>query len=352
MPPASAGVLTATALAVPAPAATYAGAFLVTSPLGHQQPPTAALRRRLRHGSGGANGGSSSGIRMAFANAEVAGTDPFFSNHRGIRVALAVGTAAVHGIFCSSRRRRTVATRAVDEDFPEPGPKEWDALVTRIEGERAVFEVTIPKPLGFKPANFPNRPGVGVAKVFEEGNTDERNRKILIENEPGMFVLEGDEVIAVNGTNVEGKTVDDVGPLVKNAEGDSITLTLCRAYYSGPVKVVFMPAGKFATMRRGIEITNAARVGVQEVSYSCKEGWCRSCWHTDTMWGTIYRACNSRSPKKPPPKNPRTIPEKWDNVMPLVLLNWPETLRREKIKKKRQEDEKKAKKAAKAAARA
>ena len=28
---------------------------------------------------------------------------------------------------------------------------------------------------------------------------------------PGMWVLEGDEVVAVNGTNVEGKSLDEVG---------------------------------------------------------------------------------------------------------------------------------------------
>ncbi len=27
---------------------------------------------------------------------------------------------------------------------------------------------------------------------------------------PGMWVLEGDEVVAVNGTNVEGKSLDEV----------------------------------------------------------------------------------------------------------------------------------------------
>merc|ERR1712217_973309 len=109
---------------------------------------------------------------------------------------------------------------------------------------------------------------------------------------------------------------------------------------AGPVKVVFMPSGSMNTMKRKVEISVAAKVGVQEVAYSCKEGWCKACWHTDPMFNIVYRACSSVSKKRPPPKNPRTIPEKWDNVMPLCLMNWQETLKREKEKR---ENEKKQK---------
>ena len=51
-----------------------------------------------------------------------------------------------------------------------------------------------------------------------------------MDGEEGMWVLEGDEVVAVNGVSVEGKTLDEasrtvikslreVAPLVKNSEG-------------------------------------------------------------------------------------------------------------------------------------
>jgi hypothetical protein len=44
----------------------------------------------------------------------------------------------------------------------------WDIRPRkRIEGGRAVFDVTLPKPLGLTPKNFPNRPGVGIAKIKE-----------------------------------------------------------------------------------------------------------------------------------------------------------------------------------------
>ena len=40
-------------------------------------------------------------------------------------------------------------------------------LRKRIEGGRAIFDVTIPKPLGITPKEFPNRPGVGIAGIKE-----------------------------------------------------------------------------------------------------------------------------------------------------------------------------------------
>eukprot|EP00933_Yihiella_yeosuensis_P083193 TRINITY_DN97372_c0_g1_i1.p1 TRINITY_DN97372_c0_g1~~TRINITY_DN97372_c0_g1_i1.p1 ORF type:complete len:311 (-),score=52.35 TRINITY_DN97372_c0_g1_i1:388-1320(-) len=234
-------------------------------------------------------------------------------------LAIAFGASAAAMAF-TRRHRRATALRA-----EPPTAEQWHARVKRIQGDRAVFDVTIPKPLGLNPANFPNRPGVGVAKITPGGNTDILNRKVIVDNEEGMWVLEGDEVVAVNGESVEGKTTSEVGPLVRDSEGDSVTLTLCRSYYAGPVKVVFLPSGKTATMKRGIEISSAAKVGVEDVSFSCKEGWCKACWHSDQTWGTVFRACESYSSKRPPPKLSRRIPEKWDNVMPLVLLNWKET---------------------------
>ena len=61
-----------------------------------------------------------------------------------------------------------------------------------------------------------------------------RGCEVIIDGEEGMWVLEGDEVVAVNGQNVEGKSLDEaghwaaellslsplqVGPLVKDSEG-------------------------------------------------------------------------------------------------------------------------------------
>eukprot|EP00440_Ansanella_granifera_P032542 gb/GFBE01035308.1/.p1 GENE.gb/GFBE01035308.1/~~gb/GFBE01035308.1/.p1 ORF type:complete len:310 (+),score=70.11 gb/GFBE01035308.1/:1-930(+) len=254
------------------------------------------------------------------------------------------GVALLTGLVAAAtlRRHRRAATQrnAGDEVRIDYKPEEWVKRVKMIEGERAVFDVTIPKPLGLIPANFPNRPGVGVAKINEGGNTDTLNRKVIVDGDEGMWVLEGDEVIAVNGENVEGKSLDVVGPLVKESEGDSVKLTLCRHYMAGPVKVVFLPSGKVATMKRGIEISKAAEVGVEDVSFSCKEGWCKACWHTDPMWGIVYRACSAASKKRPPPKNPRTIPMKWNNVVPLWLLNWRESTKWAKAKKAAREAKK------------
>lgn len=256
---------------------------------------------------------------------------------------------AIGAVTVATRRRVTRQADEKGEEFIDYDPEDWVKRVKMIEGQRALFDVTIPKPLGLVPANFPNRPGVGVAKINPDGNTDQLNKRVIIDGEEGMWVLEGDEVVAVNGTNVEGKSLDEVGPLVKNSEGDSVTLSLCRHYMAGPVKVVFLPSGKVATMKRGIEISKAAEVGVEDVSFSCKEGWCKACWHTDPMFGICYRACSAYSRKKPPPKNPRTIPMTWNNVVPLWLLNWRESLKWAKFKKAQREEEKKERLAQRAA---
>mmetsp|Transcript_13256 Transcript_13256/g.31411 ORF Transcript_13256/g.31411 Transcript_13256/m.31411 type:complete len:316 (+) Transcript_13256:96-1043(+) len=275
---------------------------------------------------------------------------------RGSSALAAAATALAAGIVANRRAvqkgaARGVARHAEVQEYMDFDPEDWVKRVKMIEGERAVFDVTIPKPLGLVPANFPNRPGVGVAKITPDGNTDQLNRRVIVDGEEGMWVLEGDEVVAVNGETVEGKSLDEVGPLVKNSEGDSVTLTLCRHYMAGPVKVVFLPSGKVATMKRGIEILKAAEVGVEDVSFSCKEGWCHACWHTDPMFGTVYRACSAISRKRPPPKNPRRIPEKWNNVVPLWLLNWRESQRWAKFKKQKREKEKQERLAKRAAER-
>jgi len=244
----------------------------------------------------------------------------------GCAGALACAAAAAGARRRQPKSRQLIACQAT--------PEEWTSRVKAVAGDRCLFDVTIQKPLGLTPKDFPSRSGVGIAAIADGGNTDKLNRRVLIDDEPGMWVLEGDEVVAVNGEPVEGKGLDVVGPLVKESEGDSVTLTLCRAYMQAPVKVVFMPSEKMATMKRGIEIRNAAKVGVEELSYSCQEGWCKTCWQTDEMWGIAYRACSAQSKKRAPPKNPRTIPEEWNSIIPLKLLSWQETVRRAKEKKK------------------
>ena len=50
----------------------------------------------------------------------------------------------------------------------------------------------------------------------------------------GMWVLEGDEVIAINGTSCKGADLDGVVALVAGSEGDTVTLRLSRNYLKAP----------------------------------------------------------------------------------------------------------------------
>ncbi|CAJ1419672.1 unnamed protein product [Effrenium voratum] len=151
----------------------------------------------------------------------------------------------------------------------------------RIEGGRAVFDVTLPKPLGITPRNFPNRPGVGIAGIKPGATPDLYNKKVLLQDAPGMFVLEGDEVVAVNGTLCEGQDLQNVSQLVKESEGDTLTLKLVRNYLTGPVKIIWKPSLKMATYKRGAILRACEETLGANVRYSCEDGWCSSCWHAE-----------------------------------------------------------------------
>eukprot|EP00434_Breviolum_minutum_P019517 symbB.v1.2.017215.t1/scaffold1333.1/size124786/1 len=101
-------------------------------------------------------------------------------------MALGAATLAV-GAGQRGRRRAAASSspvlrKAEEEDFIDYDPEDWVKRVKMIEGQRALFDVTIPKPLGLVPANFPNRPGVDdwvpamTAKWSARGDVSARQR--------------------------------------------------------------------------------------------------------------------------------------------------------------------------------
>mmetsp|Transcript_66785 Transcript_66785/g.118210 ORF Transcript_66785/g.118210 Transcript_66785/m.118210 type:complete len:300 (+) Transcript_66785:40-939(+) len=192
---------------------------------------------------------------------------------------------------------------------------QWKKRVKRIQGGRALFDVTIQKPLGLVPKNFPKRPGVGVAKINDGGNTDLHNREVLLEDKDAMFVLEGDEVVGVNGKICEGRDVEEMGALVQASDGDSVTLTLCRNYVSGPVKILWKPSLMTATYNRKAILRICEENLGANVRYGCENGWCTSCWHAEESYMNVYRICKN------------TVPKDWDSALPLVLMSGAHTKR-------------------------
>jgi len=180
-----------------------------------------------------------------------------------------------------------------------------------------LFDVTIPKPLGVIPKNFPKRPGVGIASIKPDGNTSLHNDQVLLKDKNAMFILEGDEVVGINEEMCEGKDVEEVGAMVKAAEGDSITLKLCRNYQQGPVKVVWKPTLKIATMKRGSSLRVCEEFLGANVRFGCEDGWCSSCWHANELYMNTYRICKN------------VVPPTWDSVLPFILISAAE-LRRSK----------------------
>jgi len=192
---------------------------------------------------------------------------------------------------------------------------EWYRKVKRIGGDQAIFDVTVPKPMGVRMQGFPQRKGVGISEVVEGGNTDKINRAVCVDDVPGsgMWVLEGDRILAVNGVDVEDGSVADIVKIVSESESSDVTITLMRNTRKGPIKVVLMPEGFAMTVRRGSRLSSAAEAAAgRELKYGCIDGWCGTCWHRERTTNGIFKPCCD------------VLTGDWDNVMPLVISPKPE----------------------------
>eukprot|EP00931_Biecheleriopsis_adriatica_P004952 TRINITY_DN106531_c0_g1_i1.p1 TRINITY_DN106531_c0_g1~~TRINITY_DN106531_c0_g1_i1.p1 ORF type:complete len:309 (+),score=43.70 TRINITY_DN106531_c0_g1_i1:62-928(+) len=192
---------------------------------------------------------------------------------------------------------------------------EWNSRCDKADG-RAVFDLRVTKPLGVEMQEFPDRPGAGIAQVMQGGGVDALNNRALLDHESSMWALEGDEVIAVNGSPCEGAELDAIVALIAGSEGSEVTLTLARNYLKtpkGPVKVVFLPSGKMATVGRRKPLSEVAEFAEEDVNYACKEGWCGTCWHREQCTGDLFKPCCGE------------VPPSWDNVMPVTLVAEPQS---------------------------
>lgn len=212
----------------------------------------------------------------------------------------------------AQRRRRSGRAPAVQLQATRT---EWFRKVKRIGNDKAIFDVTIPKPMGVKIQMFPqeNRKGMGVSEVVDDGNCDQVNRRVIIDEEPGMWVMEGDQLLCVDGVDVERGSIDDVVNIVSNNGKDEVTLTLLRDTRRGPVKIVMMPGGKMETVRRNCRLSAAGEYAKQGVlKYGCLDGWCGTCWHRERTTNGVFKPCSD------------LITEDWDSVLPMVLTFRPE----------------------------
>jgi len=194
---------------------------------------------------------------------------------------------------------------------------EWYRKVKRVGGTTAVFDVTIPKPLGLKIENFTQKGkegAAGISLIQPNGNADKVNRKVCVDDVPGsgMWVLEGDKIVAVNGVDCEDGNIDKIVELIVGSE-DEVSLTLSRNTRLGPIKVVMLPEGFMTTVRRGARLSSAAEAAAgRELKYGCIDGWCVTCWHRERTTDGIFKPCCDQ------------LTGDWDNVMPLVLTPKPE----------------------------
>lgn len=209
----------------------------------------------------------------------------------GLAMPLAGALAAAVAVRAARAAEQPLRWKRAATALQVTSRTEWYRKVKRIGGDQAVFDVTIPKPLGVKIEKFPQRKGIGISQVVEDGNADKINRRVCIDDEPGsgMWVLEGDRVLAVNGNDCEDGTIEDISKFVQ-AAGDDVTLTLMRNTRKGPIKVVLMPEGFAMTVRRGSRLSAAAEAAAgRELKYGCIDGWCGTCWHRERTTNGIFK---------------------------------------------------------------
>merc|ERR1719207_392417 len=128
--------------------------------------------------------------------------------------------------------------------------------VRRVDARHVIYDVRLPKPLGMRLETFPNRPGIGVREIIEGANAHKNNEDVIFNQADGMWILEGDELVAVSDQVVVGGQMDDALALIGEA-GDEVTLTV----------------------KRNITLSAACAYAGLDVKFGCTDGWCGTCWH-------------------------------------------------------------------------
>ncbi|CAK0892487.1 unnamed protein product [Prorocentrum cordatum] len=119
-----------------------------------------------------------------------------------------------------------------------------------------------------------------------------------------MWVLEGDEIIAVDGVDCRAN-IEKIVECIQGSESDSVTLTLSRHYLKvpkGPVKVVFSPSGNMVSVPRGTPLRKAAAMANEILV--CEV-------YKEAGTGKNYEMSKDEAPQA------------WDNTMPMTLVPAP-----------------------------
>lgn len=188
---------------------------------------------------------------------------------------------------------------------------QWMRRVRRVDARHVIYDVRLPKPLGMRLETFPNRPGIGVREIIEGANAHKNNDDVIFNQADGMWILEGDELVAVSDQVVVGGEMDDALALIGDA-GDEVTLTFKRNTRGGPIKVVFFPSASSATVKRNITLSAACAYAGLDVKFGCTDGWCGTCWHRERSTNGVMKPCCGM------------LTNDWDSTLPLVLTLSPE----------------------------
>lgn len=86
-----------------------------------------------------------------------------------------------------------------------------------------------------------NKPTVGIGVLLSGGGSDPlRIDEVFPNSAADGHLRPGDIIVAVNGTDIKGKTIDQVRPLIVGDEGTSVTLTIQRPGEPKPLNVTLV----------------------------------------------------------------------------------------------------------------
>jgi carboxyl-terminal processing protease len=112
-----------------------------------------------------------------------------------------------------------------------------NAMVDSL-GDTGHSRFETPEELAQENSSLQNQPTVGIGVLLSGGGASPiRIDEVFPNSAADGHLLPGDFIIAVNGADITGKTIDQTRPLILGQEGTTVTLTIKRAGSAQPIVV-------------------------------------------------------------------------------------------------------------------
>lgn len=148
------------------------------------------------------------------------------------------------------------------------------------------FDLTLSKPLGIVLIDSPDGRGngCGIQEILDEGSAPLLLDQVATGEAKGMWVQEGDELVQVEGEDID-RDCAKASQMIGQA-GESVMLTFKRSK-KGAIQVIF-PGNKRVTAPRYVMLSRLAdKVGFNS-GCSRADGRDPNCWFEDPATGEVY----------------------------------------------------------------